>query len=468
MVRKKINPYLLIIIASLTYLYWPEPSPPSPVSQKLSDVALVELAKSYQAPVFQKEYSALSLLGEQLFFDGRFSASGGISCGSCHQPDLDFTDGLELAKGLEPLTRNTPTLINAVLLDWFFWDGRAPSLELQAMGPIQAHKEHRSNRGQVAYVLFQYYRDSYEEHFGPFPSSLTGLFTEGPRSLAAAFPNLPPLSIKVASYILGTVSDFQTQTSLIQEAANKKQAPNKYLAEQLTLQETKPSSWTEGFKNLSSQQQTDLNQVFLNFAKALATYQRQIIALDSPFDAFVARLAESEVPENSFQEKFGQDEWLGFRVFAESGCINCHNGPNFTDQQFHNIGLPFHRQLDIGRARGIIEAKESPITCRDLGHSQRESCRELEYVQTDSLSNVGAFKTPTLRNLGKTAPYMHDGRFSTLSQVLDHYEDSEIEAGLGHRSESLQKLSWTAQERRLLEDFLKSLQSDITFLHRKY
>jgi cytochrome c peroxidase len=83
-------------------------------------------------------------LGKTLFFDKRLSADGSISCASCHQPELAFTDGKALAEGVDKRkgTRNTPTILNAAFNTSRFWDGRRPSLETQALDPFINPREH--------------------------------------------------------------------------------------------------------------------------------------------------------------------------------------------------------------------------------------------------------------------------------------------------------------------------------------
>lgn len=82
-------------------------------------------------------------LGRMLFFDPRLSASGAVSCASCHNPAFSWGDGLPLAlgHGQRRLTRRTPTILNLAWGDTFFWDGRAASLEAQALGPIAEPSE---------------------------------------------------------------------------------------------------------------------------------------------------------------------------------------------------------------------------------------------------------------------------------------------------------------------------------------
>ncbi len=82
-------------------------------------------------------------LGRALFFDPRLSRSGTLSCGGCHNPSFGWTDGLPLAVGdhMKTLPRRTPTIVNLAWAETLFWDGRAASLEEQALGPMAAAKE---------------------------------------------------------------------------------------------------------------------------------------------------------------------------------------------------------------------------------------------------------------------------------------------------------------------------------------
>src|SRR5258708_6850688 len=91
-------------------------------------------------------------LGNFLFFDPRLSANGDIACATCHQPARGFSDGRAVAKGLLPGTRNTPSLLNAALNHWFFWDGRADSLWSQALQPLEGPREAGGDRLHIAHL----------------------------------------------------------------------------------------------------------------------------------------------------------------------------------------------------------------------------------------------------------------------------------------------------------------------------
>lgn len=108
-------------------------------------------------------------LGQMLFFEPRISGSGVISCATCHNPALGWTDRIPRATGHDGQVgdRNTPTALNAAFLDSQFWDGRAATLEDQALGPIQASIEmNMTLEGAISRLNeFQIYRDMFAAAF---------------------------------------------------------------------------------------------------------------------------------------------------------------------------------------------------------------------------------------------------------------------------------------------------------------
>ena len=109
--------------------------------------------------------------GKKLFFDPRLSANGKISCASCHDPVLFFTDGKALSAGVGITRRGAPGLLGISHSPWFFWDGRADSQWAQALGPLEDASEHAGSRGQYANLIQQdkEYKNNYEAIFGELP-----------------------------------------------------------------------------------------------------------------------------------------------------------------------------------------------------------------------------------------------------------------------------------------------------------
>ena len=408
--------------------------------------------------------------GKKLFFDPKLSKSGNISCASCHSPGLSFTDGRKLAVGTKEGTRNTPTLVNVFSGHWFFWDGRADSLSAQALGPLESTLEHNSSRGQIAWLVYTFYRNEYENVFGPFPKNLEAKLAPLLESEAMALPRskcaeskCTPLDRNLATYAVSTISDFTTQNALILKAGKLGIQPQELLSSAWIKAAVKApnQSWHKNFEALTAIEKKELNDVFVNVGRALSAYQKGLLAVDSPFDRFVLKLSTGDNIREAFSEDFSDRQWQGFKHFVSSGCTNCHNGPNFTDQQFHNIGLGWNDPIDLGRAVGLKKLRAAEFECLE---PELESCQEGKYVQENNQELVGAFKTPTLRNLDSSRPYMHDGRFDSIDDVLDHYAEPPSEAAIGHRSESLQTLRLKPEDHENLKLFLKSLNSRVVDL----
>jgi cytochrome c peroxidase len=272
------------------------------------------------------------LLGKTLFFDPRLSGSNWISCATCHNPAMSWGDGLPKAigHGMQELGRRTPTILNLAWSPALFWDGRAASLEEQALGPIAAPGEMNMPLDQMVDKIRS---------------------VPGYRSLFdKAYP---------------------------QEAIDEK-----------------------------------------TIARAIANFERTVVSGKAPFD----RWAEGDENAVSVEAK------RGFVLFNDkANCVKCHGGWRFTDDSFHDIGVP---GADQGRGKLF------------------QTIGTMQY----------AFKTPGLRNVDRRAPYMHDGSEKTLEDVIELYQ-------VGGRvrrpslSAEIKPLNLTEQEKRDLIAFLKTLTS---------
>jgi cytochrome c peroxidase len=269
-------------------------------------------------------------LGKALFFDPRLSDSNRMSCATCHNPSLYWTDGLSkgVGKQSKELKRATPTLVNVGFNRRLFWDGRARGLEEQATGPIKSADEMNQNVAEL---------------------------------------------IRELSAIPGYVELFS------------KAYPGEGITES-------------------------------TIGKALASFERTIVSpYNSPFDRWIA----------GDEKALSASAKRGFELFdGKARCSICHQGQNFTDNSFHNIGL--NNGDDIGR---------------------------YEFIKVPVMK--GAFKTPTLRDITRTAPYMHNGEFQTLDQVIEHYVKGAVDKP--NLSPDMKPVKLTRQEQLDLLEFLRSL-----------
>jgi cytochrome c peroxidase len=249
------------------------------------------------APAENQPNEARIQLGEMLFWDPRLSKKGSMSCASCHNPALGWSDGLPTAVGfdMQILGRATPTILNTAFNSIQMWDGRKADLEDQALGPIAAGGEMNL----------------------PLPEMVTRL---------KSIPGYAP--------------------------AFEKAYPGQGISE-------------------------------VTVARAIASFERTVLSTESPFD----RWRKGEHGAVSASAKRGFDLFQG-----KAKCAVCHMGFNFTDNGFHNIGVKDVGDADVGR-----------------------------FAQRKVKSMQGAFKTPTLRDVALTAPYMRNGLYKTLTEVVEHY-----------------------------------------------
>jgi cytochrome c peroxidase len=275
-------------------------------------------------------------LGRLLFFDPILSATKTISCASCHKPEFAFADNAPVSTGVNGRkgTRNTPSAMNMRSHPVFFWDGRAATLEEQALAPIEN------------------------------PSEM----------------NLP---LDIA---LGRLQNSKTYRSYFKKIYNSR--PTRAL-----------------------------------LADAIAAFEKTLETSDSPFDNW--KYYDDSTKVSAAVRR-------GFDLFNGKGkCVKCHFGSDLTQNEFRNIGLFNGRQLnDSGRA-----------------------------AITRDNEDVGKFKTPGLRNIAITAPYMHNGMFKTLKEVIDFYDnpDKEVPRAINRDTILAKTLGLTGREKADLEAFLFAL-----------
>ncbi len=208
------------------------------------------------------------------------------------------------------------------------------------------------------------------------------------------------------------------------------------------------------YESLFGNEHTDINRAFSNLGKAIAAFERTVLPSVSRFDDYVAAVVSGDAEQQSI---YSDDEVWGLRLFSgEANCIQCHNGPLLTNNEFHNTGvINFSGEVpDKGRLDGVLMAFADEFNCRShYSDDALRRCDELEYART-GLELLGTVRTPSLRNLGGTAPFMHKGQLATLRDVLVHYNDAP-DAMIGHNESK--PLGLSKRELRQLEAFLHTL-----------
>jgi cytochrome c peroxidase len=338
-------------------------------------------------------------LGHRLFFDQRLSANGQVACASCHLPDKLFQDGTPLAKGVGTTDRRTMSIIGTAHSPWQFWDGRKDTQWSQALGPLESAVEHGGNRTQFVHLLAERYRDDYEAVFGAMPD------------------------VRALPRHAGPVAD---------RAAS--------------------AAW----QAMRASEREKVNGVFANLGKAIAAYERRIEPGAARFDAYVEANLRGDTA--AMRSTLSRDEIAGLKLFmGKAQCVQCHSGPLFTNNEFHNTGVPAAPGLprDAGRAQGIKQLLGDEFNCLGpYSDAKPEQCGEIRFLEDGGASQLRQFRVPSLRNVAERAPYMHAGQFATLKQVVEHYNKAPP-APEGHSE--LQPLGLSATEVDQLVAFLTTL-----------
>ena len=197
----------------------------------------------------------------------------------------------------------------------------------------------------------------------------------------------------------------------------------------------------------------------VDVAKALAAYQETLVTGRTPFDDFRDALARGDTVAAA---RYPLAARRGLALFiGKGGCNVCHIGPNFTNGEFHDTGVPFFvapGRVDTGRYDGIrrVQASRYNLLGAFSDDARRTTATPVRHVALDH-RNFGEFRTPTLRNVARTAPYMHDGSLATLRDVVRHYSELDVERLHADGERILQPLHLKAREIDDLVAFLESL-----------
>jgi len=203
----------------------------------------------------------------------------------------------------------------------------------------------------------------------------------------------------------------------------------------------------------------DDEALLADIGKALAAFQETLVSGRSAFDDFRDALERSDAAKAAAYPANAQ---RGLKIFVGKGnCTFCHVGPAFSNGEFHDVGISFfirRGEVDAGRYGGIQNLRKNPFNL--LGRYNDDptgaAAIKTKHVALDH-RNYGEFKVPGLRNVAQTAPYMHSGRLATLTEVVRHYSDLNLDRLHLDGEAILKPLKLTEQEIADLVAFLESL-----------
>lgn len=163
-----------------------------------------------------------------------------------------------------------------------------------------------------------------------------------------------------------------------------------------------------------------INLVFANTGKALAAHVRTLLPDTTRFD-FYADALRSDSNEIGI---LTAAETRGLRLFVgKAKCVNCHNGPMFTNGEFHHSGTPTNGTSDPGRGAAFqaLETTEFGFFGKWSDANPDVDGDHIRFLDRDTHKYAGTFRTPSLRGVADRPPYMHNGTFAKLAQVLNNY-----------------------------------------------
>lgn len=198
--------------------------------------------------------------------------------------------------------------------------------------------------------------------------------------------------------------------------------------------------------------------VLVRAAKAIGAFVATLVSGRTPFDRVRDALASGDT---AAQARYPAAAWRGLRLFVGRGrCSLCHAGAHFSHGEFADIGAGFFVRpgvVDPGRHGGIVALQGSRFNLLSAhADDAGEAAVKTRHVDLQH-RHFGEFKVPSLRNVAETAPYLHDGRFATLAEVVRHYSELDLDRLHADGESLLQPLHLDQREAADLVAFLRTL-----------
>jgi cytochrome c peroxidase len=308
------------------------------VSHTAAQARLAALPSEVPAPADNPTTPERVALGRLLFWDPILSGQKDVACATCHHPAFGYSDGLDLSIGANGI-------------------GRGPARAFPSDPPARPVKR---NSQTILNVGF---------------NGLSGAAANAMAASAPMFWDLRVRSLEAQALEPLKALDEMRGAALAEEGAVST------VVSRLDANAEYRRLFARAFGG-----QAPVNEQ--NLGRALAAFERTIVAANAPFDRYMRGETDALTPE----------QVRGMEQFQSAGCINCHSGPMFSDFTAHVLAVPDNPKLPASDA---------------------------------GMGNEYAFRTPSLRNLGATAPYMHNGLFVTLPEVMNFYR--RISRGGGRR-----------------------------------
>ena len=307
-------------------------------------------------------------LGAKLFTDANLSRSGDTSCASCH-----MTGGKMIPNESRPALRDRKnrtvmSILGSGYQSFLFWDGRADSLWSQALEPLENPSEHNFTRTEVV----SYVQEAYASEMK----------------------------------ILGIPAVTEAKSILASPLGNRQQR----------------AAWDA----LPNKARTDINHSFASIGKVIAAYEANLPVPYTDWEALLTSLKEKKRAPIANLEAIMK----GFELFSgKARCASCHNGPLFSDGDFHNNGMPSleNTSPDLGKQSAVLRLLSNEFNCLGpYSDAVPEKCYDMLYQNRSIERSFGAFRTPSLRGVSKRERLGHAGQISSLEEMVRHYNVAPI------------------------------------------
>lgn len=303
-------------------------------------------------------------LGQLLFFDKEISGNRDIACATCHHPRFGTSDGLSLSIGT-------------------FGEGIGPD---RTLGNRREHAPRNAtelfNRGAPAWETM--FWDGRVSGYDDFDTPAEEIFPDGFANALSAQAMFPPTS---RTEMRGDRDDFFStgeDNDLSLHSNSDFTAIWETTAERLWAIDDYRAMFAEAYPDVETIS-------FAEAADAIAAFEIDAFSFDdAPWDVYVA----GDDAALTDEQKQG-----ALLFYGKADCVACHSGTLFTNQRFHNIGVP-----QFGPGKGPKEGF-------DFGR----------FAEDDAAENQFAFRTPPLRNVTLTGPYMHNGAYVSLEDAVRHH-----------------------------------------------
>ena len=434
-----------------------------------------------------------------------------VACNTCHDVTgggADHTSdppGNTVSFGGGAYDVNGQETFNAAYHQLIYWNGRNDSLWSQIVAVAESHVSMNGSRLRVAWRIADAYAAEYAAVFpdDPLPAEMDSVAAQAAR-----------LEADGTCTLVGGVcpSYCQTQNTVCLPRFPLEGRPGFVKPGQLAQCTWGASNdpilqpYNDAYDCMLLADQLKITRIYVNWAKAIAAYEYTLVSKDSPFDQWAAAGFPTGMLDPAAER--GSHLFVG-----KAACAECHSGPLFTDEEFHMIGIP---QIGTyvpttsecpagGYCDCVTDDRFAPQNCIPIG--ARDGLRKLQankfrrdsvwsddtecaahYAehtqQTYTMANPdqcdgriqyysmtlddtlrGAWKTPSLRDVALTAPYMHDGMYKTLQEVMTHYNQGGVIDTTGEVNgtidDKIKVLNLSDQEMSDLIAFLQTLTGQV-------